>query len=169
VPETFLSAADVDVDPVRRRFSSSIDGVRLAGREPAPAELAGRPREMALRRDLRHGRQVKYLKNRAHKTRPGHQKISGGKRRLLGRKLRRDLIDGRKYQGHVTKVSKEQSWQDKAKAQEHPCGEHGLMDSVLRRDLRHGGWVKYLKNTADKKKPWFENIKVKNADRWIQC
>jgi len=50
-PVTFLSAADVEVDAERRRFSSSIDGVRLAGAEPT--EPDGRPREIALRRDRR--------------------------------------------------------------------------------------------------------------------
>ena len=43
--ETFLSAADVDVDTDRRRVPSSTDEVRLAGAEAM--EVAGRPREMA--------------------------------------------------------------------------------------------------------------------------
>jgi len=47
VPQIFLSAADVEVDPVRRRVPSSTDEVRLAGREAMV--LDGRPREMALR------------------------------------------------------------------------------------------------------------------------
>ena len=51
MPGAFLSAADVDVDPVRRRFPSSTEGVRLAGAEPM--EPVGRPREMALRRDFK--------------------------------------------------------------------------------------------------------------------
>jgi len=41
----------VDVDPVRRRFPSSTDEVRLAGRDPTAPVLDGRPSEMALRRD----------------------------------------------------------------------------------------------------------------------
>ena len=58
MPETFLSAADVEVDPDRRKFSSSMDGVRLAGAEPPlagaePIEPDGRPSEMALRRNFR--------------------------------------------------------------------------------------------------------------------
>ena len=64
-PVTFLSAADVEVDAERRRFSSSIDGVRLAGAEPT--EPDGRPREIALRRD-----------RRACQTTPGVCVVSSG-------------------------------------------------------------------------------------------
>jgi len=115
-----------------------------------------------LRRDLRHGRWVKYLINTADKVLTRER--SRWKQKAAGEGLRRDLRDGRKYQNHVTKVPEEQSWQDKAKVQELPCEERRLVDTVLRRDLRHGRLVKYLKNRADKTRPWLENIKEKRPE-----
>ena len=50
--ETFLSAAEFEVDPDRRSLQPSMDDVRLAGRE-CMGPAAGRPSEMAFRRALR--------------------------------------------------------------------------------------------------------------------